>query len=100
MTNKTFTVAGVSKWKNQYKVRFGSDMAQRTMVLSKNNSDIQLMSLPHAMTKPEIVTFLKTTDLYNNTDYRLAIDNADVKYNPTVKVRMKRRSKTTVTETV
>jgi hypothetical protein len=93
MTNKTFTVTGVSKWKNQYKVRFGNDMTQRTKVLAKNNSDIQLISLPNAMTKSEIATFLKTTELYQNPEYRLAIDTADAKYNPTVKVRMKRRSK-------
>ena len=92
MTNKTFTVTGVSKWKDQYKVRFGNDMTQRTKVLTKNNSDIQLISLPHAMTKPEIATFLKTTDLYQNPDYRLAIDTADAKYNPTVKVRAARKN--------
>lgn len=97
MTNKTFTVAGVSKLNNQYKVRFGTDMAQRIKVLSKNNTDIQLMNLSRAMTKPEIATFLKTTDLYQNPEYRLAIDTADAKYNPTVKVKMKRRSKATET---
>jgi hypothetical protein len=98
MTNKTFTVTGVSKWKDQYKVRFGNDMTQRTKVLTKNNSDIQLISLSHPMTKSEISTFLKSSELYQNPNYRLAIDTADAKYNPSVKVRAKRgRAKKVVT---
>ena len=80
MTNQTFTVAGVSKTKEgQFKVRFANDLA-RVKVLSKINSDISLVELPSALTKPEVVTFLKTTDLYNNADYRSAIDAADAKY--------------------
>ncbi|CAB4133514.1 hypothetical protein UFOVP257_236 [uncultured Caudovirales phage] len=93
MTNKSFKFAGVSKFKNQYKVRFCNDIAHRTLVLSKNNTDIQLFELPRAMTKPEVVTFLKTHAFYQNPEYRLAIDTADTKYNPTVKVRAKRKSK-------
>lgn len=87
MTNKTFNVGGVSKTKGQYKVRFAGDMT-RVKILAKTDTDINLVELPHAMTKPELVTFLKTTDLYKNAEYAAAIDAADAKYNTasTVKV--------------
>ncbi len=39
--------------------------------------------------KAELVTHLKTTDLYKNPEFAAAIDAADAKYNaaPTVKVK-------------
>lgn len=83
--SKTFAVGGVSKSKSGYKVRFATDMT-RVKILAKTDADIQLMELPRAMTKPELVTHLKTTDLYANADYRAAIDAADDKYNGDVKV--------------
>ncbi len=81
MTNQTFAVAGVSKSKGgQYKVRFANDLA-RVKILTKTDSDINLIDLASPLTKPEVVAFLKTTDLYNNENYRSAIDAADTKYN-------------------
>ena len=71
--SKTFAVGGVSKSKSGYKVRFAADMT-RVKILAKTDTDVQLMELPRAMTKPELVTFLKTSDLYANADYRAAID--------------------------
>ena len=50
MTNKTFAVAGVSKTKGVYKVRFANDIA-RVKILAKTDEDINLMTLPNAMTK-------------------------------------------------
>ena len=85
MSNKTFNVGGVSKSKSGYKVRFANDMT-RVKILAKTDSDIQMVELPNAMTKPELVAFLKTTNLYSNTEYREAIDAADEKYNAEVKV--------------
>ncbi len=85
MSNKTFAVGGVSKSKSGYKVRFANDMT-RVKILTKTDTDIQMLDLPSAMTKPELVAFLKTSDLYNNADYRAAIDAADDKYNGDVKV--------------
>lgn len=80
--DKQFKVGGVSKTKGQYKVRFANDMT-RVKILAKTDSDINLMDLPSLMTKGELVSFLKTTDLYANADYRAAIDAADEKYNGT-----------------
>jgi hypothetical protein len=45
-----------------------------------------MVELPNAMTKSELVAFLKTTNLYSNNEYRAAIDAADEKYNAEVKV--------------
>jgi hypothetical protein len=54
MTDKTFMVGGVSKTKGQYKVRFAGDMT-RVKILSKTDTDINLVELPRAMTKSEVV---------------------------------------------
>jgi len=86
MTNKTFAVAGVSKTKDQYKVRFANDIA-RVKILAKTDQDIELMTLPNEMTKGEIVQFLLTQESYtSNPDWAEAIRNADAKYNGSVKV--------------
>ena len=84
MTDKTFKVAGVSNNVGGYKVRFANEMT-RVKALDKNGADVQLIELPQAMTKPEVVKFLKTTDLYKNPLYVECIDNADAKYNPAPK---------------
>jgi hypothetical protein len=78
-----FKVGGVSKTKGQYKVRFANDMT-RVKILAKTDSDINLIELPSAMTKPELAAYLKTTELYANAEYRAAIDAADAKYNGVV----------------
>lgn len=85
MSDKTFTVGGVSKSKSGYKVRFATDMT-RVKILAKTDTDVNLIELPKAMSKPELVAFLKTSELYMNADYKEAIDTADEKYNPAVKV--------------
>jgi hypothetical protein len=85
--DKLFKVGGVSKSSgNQFKVRFATDLT-RVKILAKTDSDINLLELPTAMTKADLVSFLKTTDLYANADYRAAIDAADVKYNGTVSAK-------------
>jgi len=84
--DKLFSVGGVSKTKSGYKVRFANDMT-RVKILSKVDTDINLQPLPKAMTKPEVVTFLKTTALYANAEYRAAIDAADEKYNGSATVK-------------
>jgi hypothetical protein len=88
MTDKTFMVGGVSKTKGQYKVRFAGDMT-RVKILAKTDTDINLVELPRAMTKAELVTHLKTTDLYKNPEYAAAIDAADAKYNTAGTVKVK-----------
>jgi len=76
-----FKVAGVSKHKGEVKVRFANDMT-RVKILDKNgHEDINLLELPSEMDKPEIVKYLATTDLYQNQESKIAIDEAIEKYN-------------------
>ena len=84
--DKQFKVGGVSKTKGQYKVRFAGDMT-RVKILAKTDSDINLLELPKAMTKADLVSFLKTSELYANAEYRAAIDAADAKYNGSVSTK-------------
>jgi hypothetical protein len=81
--NKLFKVAGVSAVKGQYKVRFANDMARIKVLIKTDHTDIELMELPKAMSKGEIVTFLKTTSLMDKAVYAHAIEAADAKYNGT-----------------
>ena len=53
-----FKVAGVSILKGEAKVRFANDMT-RVKVLDKNgHTDVELVTLPHEMTKAEIAQHL------------------------------------------
>lgn len=77
-----FTIAGVSTSNGQTKVRFANDMVTRIKTLVKGgHTNVELLELPEPMTKPQAVTFLKTTHLYGNSLYAEAIQNADDKYN-------------------
>ena len=88
--DKLFTVAGVSKNKGAFKVRFANDIVSRIKILTKaGDQDIQLIELPKGMSKPEVVTFLKGHELYANAAYREAIDAADAKYNAVATVKTK-----------
>lgn len=78
-----FKVGGVAKSKNGYRVRFANDMI-RIKILAKSHTDINLVELPTAVSKGDLVTFLKSTELYQKAEYREAIDNSDVKYNGSV----------------
>ena len=78
---KLFKVGGVSCNHGNYKVRFATDIVWRVKTLSQHDTDVNIMELPHPMTKAQVVTFLKTTDLYKNPAYQACIDAADAKYN-------------------
>jgi hypothetical protein len=86
MTNKTFAVAGVSTLKGITKVRFANDMTRVKILVKGGHENIELVSLPEAMTKGEAVKALMETDLLNNPLYAEAIRAADAKYNGSVKV--------------
>jgi len=84
-----FKVGGVSTHNGKTKVRFANDLVSRVKMLVKgNHQDINLMELPAAMTKGEVVKHLKTTDLMNTPKFADAITTADEKYN-TVKFSKK-----------
>jgi hypothetical protein len=89
MTDKLYSVAGVSKLNGAYKVRFANDLVGRIKALAKSHEDVQLFETPSEMTKAQCVDFLKAHELYTNPTYREAIDNADDKYNGTKTVKVK-----------
>lgn len=58
-TDKQFTVAGVSTLEGKTKIRFAND-TMRIKILAKNgHTDVDLVELPHAMSKAEIAQHLK-----------------------------------------
>ncbi len=75
----TFTHAGVSRLKGEFKVRFAND-GLRVKVLQKNgHTDIDIIELKHAMTKEEAVTYLleidfATRDGVTNQEVRAALE--------------------------
>jgi|APGre2960657404_1045060.scaffolds.fasta_scaffold17154_5 hypothetical protein len=86
----TFKVAGVSTLNGKTKVRFANDLVSRVKMLNKSgHTNIQLEELSRAMTKPEIVTYLKQNqDLMSVTHYAEAINLADEKYNASTTVKV------------
>jgi hypothetical protein len=58
-TDKKFAVAGVSTLSGKTKIRFAND-TMRIKILAKNgHTDVELVTLPHEMTKAEIAQHLK-----------------------------------------
>lgn len=71
----TYKIAGVSRHKGEFKVRFANDMT-RVKVLAKNgHSDIDLIELKEPMTKEDAVAFLISIDFDNgNAEVRAALE--------------------------
>lgn len=60
-TNKTFSVAGVSTLNGNTKLRFANDV-MRIKILAKNgHENIEMINLPHEMTKGEIAKYMVET---------------------------------------
>ena len=100
-TDKKFAVAGVSTHEGKTKVRFAND-TMRVKILGKNgHTDVNLVDLPHEMTKAEIVQHLKSTEFgLGNAAIEAAIAYAEKK-NPsstkTVKAKTSTKVKATAT---
>ena len=90
-----FAVAGVSRCeKGNYRVRVANDFAGRIKILVRGgHTDVELRELPEPMTKGEVATWLKASELYAKPEFAAAIDEADAKYNTVVTVRVARESK-------
>lgn len=66
-TDKTFSVAGISKHKGEYKVRFANDFATRIKALMKNgHEDIRLAQLDEPKTKVEAVRELLVSEGFDD----------------------------------
>ena len=73
MTNQTFTVAGVSKHKGEFKVRFANDMLRTKNLTKSGHTDITLVELPKAMQKLDAVKHIATLDEFDNVGAKAAI---------------------------
>ena len=86
----TFSHAGVSRYKGEFKVRFAND-ALRVKVLAKHgHKDIDLIELRHPMSKEEAVAYLisidfATRDGVTNQEVRAALEAEQGKRTETVK---------------
>ena len=59
-TTKKFAVTGVSTLNGKTKIRWANDV-MRIKILAKNgHTDVDLVTLPHEMTKAEIVEYLSS----------------------------------------
>ena len=59
MTQKTFSVAGVSTFNGVTKVRFANDFVSRIKILDKNqHTDVELIELGTELTKEEVCKVL------------------------------------------
>ena len=73
MTDKTFTVAGTSKFKDGYKVRFANDLMRTKNLTKSGHTDIVLVELPQAMSKLDAIKHIATLDEFNNVGSKAAI---------------------------
>ena len=81
-TEKKFTVAGVSTLEGKTKIRFANDV-MRIKILAKNgHTDVELIELPHAMTKPEIIAHMRSTGFGAGNDAVQAAMDLVMKRNP------------------
>ena len=62
MTEKTFTVAGVSTHQGETKLRFANDTSRVKVLVKNEHTDIDLIELPRAMTKQEIAQYFVEID--------------------------------------
>jgi hypothetical protein len=81
-TAKRFAVAGVSTLNGKTKIRFAND-TMRIKILAKNgHTNVELVSLPHEMTKAEIAAYLTSTGFGANSPAVLAAISYIAKKNP------------------
>jgi hypothetical protein len=72
---QTFKVVGVSRLGGEVKVRFAHEMTYVKGLSKAGNTDIELMEAPSEMTKTALTEWLKTTALYENAEFKEAIDS-------------------------
>lgn len=98
VTDKQFTVAGISSLNGVAKVRFAND-AMRVKALAKSgHTDILLIELPHAMHKVDAARFIAQIPEFENEQAQAIIDNylAHHAFRSSIKRRGPRTVKATV----
>jgi hypothetical protein len=95
MSEKLFTVAGVSRGANGVlKARFATDLVTRIKVLQKDQTDIDIIELKEPMTKTAAVEFLLSIDFddkngVRNPEVRAALEEALERRTPAPKAAKK-----------
>lgn len=93
MTDKLFSVAGVSTLNGETKARFANDV-MRVKVLRKNgHTDIVLVELPSEMTKLAAAEFIRGLPEFESPVAQAAIDEAIGKRESKPKVERKAQAK-------
>jgi len=89
MTDKLFSVAGVSRQNGEVKARFANDV-MRVKVLRKNgHTDIVLVELPSEMTKLAAAEFIQGLPEFAGAEAQAAIDEAIGKRSTKTKTKTK-----------
>ena len=84
-TDKKFAVAGVSTLEGKTKIRFAND-TMRIKILAKNgHTDVELIDLPHEMTKGEIAQYMIEQDFAKGREHVAAAVAYIAKKNPVAK---------------
>lgn len=81
MTDKKFLVAGASTLNGKTKLRFANDGFRAKILIKNNHQDIELVDLPHEMTKAEAVAHLASIGFGSDKPaIKAALDEAVKKY--------------------
>jgi hypothetical protein len=79
--HKTFSHAGVSRYKKQMKIRFANDIFRIKVLSTNNHTEIDLIELPYPMTKPDAVEYLLSIDFADGYyEIQETLENAAIKY--------------------
>jgi len=96
-TTKKFAVAGVSTLDGKTKIRFAND-TMRIKILAKNgHTGVELVTLPHEMTKAEIAAYLTSTGFGSDSPAVLAAVRYIANKNPLPVSSKKSAAKSAVT---
>jgi hypothetical protein len=97
-TDKTFTVAGVSKLNGDYKIRFANDVMRVKNLAKSGHEDIRLVELAESMNKIPAAKFIATLPEFADADAQTAIAEFLTKHDkaPKAKVEVKKAVKKAV----
>jgi hypothetical protein len=87
MTNKKFAVVGVSTLNGKTKIRFANDSMRIKILLKNGHTDVDMINLPHEMTKAEIAQHLTEIGFGNGNPAVTAAVAYIAKKNPAPKVQ-------------
>lgn len=65
-TEKLFTIVGVSKLNDVYKLRFANDIMRIKILLKHGHTDVRLAQLPTPMTKLQAVQAISDMDEFQD----------------------------------